>query len=71
MDLEKLTEQFEKLGESSEMNSLVDGLMKHLLSKEVLYDPMKEIGDKYPSWLEANQGKVPQSDFDRYTKQFG
>lgn len=52
-----------------QMNSLVDSIMQHLLSKEVLYEPMKEIGAKYPAWLEANRGKIPDADFDRFSTQ--
>ena len=31
--------------------SLADSIMQQLLSKDVLYQPMKDIGAKYPAWL--------------------
>ncbi|XP_024164099.1 putative mediator of RNA polymerase II transcription subunit 12 [Rosa chinensis] len=34
-----------------DMGSMVETLMQQLLSKEILYEPMKEIGEKYLKWL--------------------
>eukprot|EP00958_Prasinococcus_capsulatus_P013943 scaffold1446_cov391-Prasinococcus_capsulatus_cf.AAC.29 len=44
-------------------------MMRHILSKDVLYQPMKEVGDKYPRWLEANRASLSAEDIDRYAKQ--
>ena len=38
--------------------SLADTIMQQLLSKDVLYQPMKDIGSKYPTWL-ATHRSVP------------
>lgn len=38
--------------------SLADSIMQQLLSKDVLYQPMKDIGAKYPAWL-ATRRCVP------------
>lgn len=38
--------------------SLADSIMQQLLSKDVLYQPMKDIGAKYPAWL-ATRRWVP------------
>lgn len=35
--------------------SLADTIMQQLLSKDVLYQPMKDIGAKYPGWLAAHR----------------
>ena len=35
--------------------SLADTIMQQLLSKDVLYQPMKDIGSKYPGWLAAHR----------------
>lgn len=53
------------------MNVIVDSIMQHLLSKEVLYQPMKDIRDCYPPWLQKNEGSIPAEDLERYKKQFG
>ncbi|KAL2621674.1 hypothetical protein R1flu_001879 [Riccia fluitans] len=67
--VESLMKQFEDLGGSQDMQSIMDTMMRQLLSKEVLHEPMKEIGDRYPQWLVANKSKISQEDYSRYTRQ--
>ncbi len=43
--------QFESLGEKEDYNEVVDGVMRQLLSKELMYDPTKMICEKFPEWL--------------------
>lgn len=47
----------------------MQGMMQSLLSKEVLYPSLKELVDKYPTWLAENKGKIEQSEYDRFEKQ--
>ena len=42
-------------GEEGGLGSLAETIMQQLLSKDVLYTPMKEIGARYPAWLAAHQ----------------
>jgi len=51
------------------MAAVVDSVMRHLLSKEVLYGPMSEIRDRYPPWLERNGASRPAAELDRYVRQ--
>lgn len=63
---------FNKGGSSSsdpQLTSFLDSLMHQLLSKEVLYQPMKDIAAKYPQWLADNEDKLSDGDKERYTKQ--
>lgn len=46
-------------------------MMEQLTSKEILYEPMRELADKYPAWLSKNEGKEPQEDINRYREQYG
>lgn len=48
---------------------MMDTMMRQLLSKDVLHEPMKEIGERYPEWLAANKGRLSEEDFGRYAKQ--
>ena len=41
--------------EGDALGSFADGIMRQLLSKEVLYQPMRDIGARYPDWLEAHK----------------
>ncbi|KAI0240943.1 Peroxisomal biogenesis factor 19 [Lamellibrachia satsuma] len=49
---------------------LMHGMMKNLLSKEVLYPSLKEISSKYPAWLSANKDKIKAKDWENYSKQY-
>jgi len=48
---------------------LVDVIMQQLLSKDVLYQPMKDIGARYPEWLQENREKLEAEDVTRYEQQ--
>ncbi|KAK3272408.1 Peroxisome chaperone and import receptor [Cymbomonas tetramitiformis] len=65
----QLMEQFEQLGQGPDMEAMMESMMKQLLSKEVLYQPLKEIGDQYPTWLEANAQKLTPEEVTNYKKQ--
>ncbi|CAB3233861.1 unnamed protein product [Arctia plantaginis] len=47
----------------------MQGMMQSLLSKEVLYPSLKDLVDKYPTWLAENKGKIDQAEFERFEKQ--
>lgn len=38
-----------------DMSGLVDGIMHQLLAKDVLYQPIQDIGSRYPQWLEEHR----------------
>ncbi|KIY98402.1 peroxin-19 [Monoraphidium neglectum] len=52
------------------VSMIVDVVMQHLLSKDVLYQPMKEIRDQYPPWLEEHRGSTAPDDLARYEAQY-
>eukprot|EP00877_Chromochloris_zofingiensis_P015170 jgi/Chrzof1/9907/Cz04g20120.t1 len=52
------------------MNMIVDVVMQHLLSKDVLYTPMKEIRDKYPPWLEQHKSDRSEAEMKCYEAQY-
>jgi len=67
---EEILEQMLKdLDNNSGYQGLVQGMMKQLLSKEVLYEPMKEMRDKYPSWLRDNKEKMQRPEWEKYCMQ--
>jgi len=55
---------------NSGYQGLVQGMMKQLLSKDVLYEPMKEMRDKYPQWLDANKEKLSRDEWNKYLLQY-
>ena len=67
--LAKLTEQLAGAG-PEDPQGFLDGIMQQLLSKDVLYEPMRDIALKYPQWLESNRDALSAEDLARYRKQF-
>ncbi|KAL0446300.1 UNVERIFIED_CONTAM: Peroxisome biogenesis protein 19-2 [Sesamum latifolium] len=68
--MEEWVKQFEELAGSQDMESIVETMMQQLLSKEILHEPMKEIGERYPIWLEDNKAKLTDEEYARYYHQY-
>ena len=78
-DLEKMFHEFAaNFAQESSSNKesvehvmpVLESMMKSVLSKELLYPPLKDLSDKYPDWLAENRQKLSEKDFDNYNKQF-
>ncbi|XP_076643039.1 peroxisomal biogenesis factor 19 isoform X2 [Halictus rubicundus] len=48
---------------------IMQGMLQHLLSKEILYPSLKELVDKYPEWLEGKKTSISPNDLQRFNKQ--
>ncbi|XP_077236447.1 peroxisome biogenesis protein 19-2-like [Tasmannia lanceolata] len=68
--MEDFVKQFEELAGSQDMESIVETMMQQLLSKEILHEPMKEIGERYPKWLEEHKDGLNKEEYDRYCHQY-
>lgn len=56
-------------GSEEEFSKMLMGMMEQLTNKEILYEPMKELDDKFPAWLAKNRGTTPKEDLKRYEEQ--
>ncbi|KAH8592719.1 Pex19 protein family-domain-containing protein [Bisporella sp. PMI_857] len=56
-------------GSEEDFSKMLLGMMEQLTNKEILYEPMKELHDKFPEWMAKNEGKVPAEDMTRYKEQ--
>ncbi|KAH8893261.1 hypothetical protein GQ53DRAFT_860284 [Thozetella sp. PMI_491] len=56
-------------GGEEEFSKMLLGMMEQLTNKEILYEPMKELDDKFPAWLEKNRATTPEADLKRYEEQ--
>ncbi|XP_052118384.1 peroxisome biogenesis protein 19-2-like [Arachis duranensis] len=68
--MEDWVKQFEDIVGSQDMESIVETMMRQLLSKEILHEPMKEIGERYPKWLEEHKSSLSKEDYDHYSHQY-
>ncbi|EEU45063.1 uncharacterized protein NECHADRAFT_40805 [Fusarium vanettenii 77-13-4] len=56
-------------GSEEEFSKMLMGMMEQLTNKEILYEPMKELDDKFPEWLAKNRNSTPKEDLKRYEEQ--
>lgn len=58
-------------GSEEELSKMLLGMMEQLTNKDILYEPMKELDDKFPEWMVQNRDKVAEEDRKRYELQQG
>jgi peroxin-19 len=68
--MQNMMKEFEKLAEKKDFDSVMNSMMKQLLSKEIMYEPMKEITEKYPEWLADNERKLSKEEYKKYGMQY-
>jgi len=56
-------------GNEEDFNKMLMGMMEQLTNKDILYEPMKELNQKFPTWLESHQDNVKADDLVRYKEQ--
>jgi peroxin-19 len=56
-------------GGEEDFSKMLLGMMEQLTNKEILYEPMKELDDKFPEWMKKNEKKVEDADLKRYKEQ--
>ncbi|EIW56168.1 Pex19 protein [Trametes versicolor FP-101664 SS1] len=71
-----LDDIFSKLGDGvngmeseEELQGLLENMMSQLMSKAVLYEPLKELSDKFPSYLKDNATTLSDEDKTRFAAQ--
>ncbi|KAL8654346.1 MAG: hypothetical protein Q9226_003473 [Calogaya cf. arnoldii] len=52
-----------------EFSKMLMTMMEQLTNKDILYDPMKELNDKFPAWMSNHKASVKADDLLRYEKQ--
>ncbi|KAG9190520.1 hypothetical protein G6011_08608 [Alternaria panax] len=56
-------------GGDEDFSKVLMGMMEQLTNKDILYEPMKELDDKFPAWMEKNKEKTEKDDLKRYEEQ--
>lgn len=57
---------FGEEGSDEDFSKLIMGMMDQLTTKEMLYEPLKELHDGFPAWLDKNRGSAKPEDVKRY-----
>lgn len=56
-------------GNDEDFSKMLMGMMEQLTNKDILYEPMKELDDKFPDWIAKNRDATPAEDMKRYEEQ--
>jgi peroxin-19 len=56
-------------GGEEDISKMLLGMMEQLTNKDILYEPMKELNEKFPGWIEKNKDTVSNEDLERYRVQ--
>lgn len=57
-------------GGNLDMSKLLVDMLEQLSSKEVLYEPIKDLNTKFPEYLKEKKGSIPETEHANYTKQY-
>ena len=68
--MSSLMSDFEKMGNKNDSNIVVDNVMKQLLDKDLMYEPMREVCTRFPAYLAENKERLSQEEYTRYGKQY-
>lgn len=60
---------FEGGRNEEEFSKMLTGMMEQLTNKDILYEPMAELHEKFPKWMSENKDKTNKDDLKRYQEQ--
>ena len=63
--LRDMMKEFENLGGDFDQDAVVNGMMQQLLSKDIMYDPMKQVTEKFPLWLEERKDSLSEDEYNK------
>lgn len=53
-----------------DMSKLLADMLEQLSSKDVLYEPIKDLNDKFPEYLKEKKGQIPDDEHEKYQQQY-
>ena len=56
-------------GGEEDFNSMLMSMMTQLTNKEILYEPMKELHEKFPAWMTAHADATEKKELERFKEQ--
>ncbi|KAI9829186.1 MAG: Peroxisome chaperone and import receptor [Phylliscum demangeonii] len=56
-------------GSDEDLSQMLLGMMEQLTNKEVLYEPLKELHDKFPAWMVRHAATIAPDDRARFERQ--
>jgi peroxin-19 len=47
-------------------DAMIDGMMEQLMSKDLMYEPIKQFATSFPPWLEERRDNMPKEEYSKY-----
>ena len=69
-NIDSLLDNLSSLMDNGELDSLLTNVMDQIVSKDLLYEPMKDLASKYPEFLLKSKNTVQQEEYSRFEEQF-
>ena len=63
--MESMMKELSAFGASGDADDVVDGMMRQLLSKELMYEPMKQVCDRFPAWLAESKAQLSEEEYQK------
>jgi peroxin-19 len=65
--LEKLMQGFGGDGDGGDYNAdaMIDGMMEQLMSKDLMYEPIKQFATSFPPWLEERRDTMSKEEYSK------
>jgi peroxin-19 len=67
--LASVLQELSSADNEEDFSKMLLGMMEQLTDKEVLYEPMKELHEKFPGWMETEGKTCKEEDAKRYREQ--
>jgi len=58
------------MGNKQDSNIVVDNVMKQLLDRDIMYEPMKEVCSRFPKYLAEHKDRLSSEEYTRYGTQY-
>lgn len=59
----------EGAGGEEDFSKMLMGMMEQLTNRDILYEPMQELHNKFPAWMSKNRESTAKDDLHRYEEQ--
>lgn len=56
-----------RLSEKEDYGAFIEGNLRQLLSRDIMYHPVKQICDRFPEWLAVQEDTLPREEYIRYS----
>ena len=66
----EMLSELEKMGGKEDYEGVVDGIMRQLLSKEIMHEPIKQVVDEFPRWLARKRDALSPEEYQNYGHQY-